>query len=96
MAATVDGHSMSSDTCITTKLLTEPALFTRPAVMTMAKSALLWRSAETAAQAMLALSHPNTESTKCTSTAESLENRTCCKRFTNVVQLLAVSLSLMH
>jgi hypothetical protein len=45
---------------------------------------------------MLALSHPNTESTKCTSTAESLENRTCCKRFTNVVQLLAVSLSLMH
>jgi len=76
MAVTVDGHSMSSDTCTTTKPRTEPALFTRLVVWTMVKFALLWRSAEIAAQVMHALFHLNTEFTKWKITEEFLESRT--------------------
>jgi hypothetical protein len=52
----------------------------------MANNAQLWRSAETAAQARLALSHPSTESTMLTNSVLLKVRMLCCKKSTNADQ----------
>ena len=66
------------------------ALFIKLLDTMMDKNALLWKSAETVAQARLALSHQSIEYTTLMNLEMFLVSRICCKKFINADQLHAV------
>ena len=75
LVAMVEMPSLPMSSCQSTKWLMRPAQSTLVVVLTMANSALLWSSAETALQEKLASSLMSTTSTKLKSSVKSLARR---------------------